>query len=136
MAYIDADYYKNVYQGIGVGDEPTLLRLINKASEKIDQITGFKIAQRPNKLADFTPFIQEQVKKAVATQVDFFVLNGEHSANTSGELSNVSIGRFSYTDSSKSASNSSSGQNSTSPEVINHLSYTGLLYAGIGVYHG
>ncbi|PFK54913.1 hypothetical protein COJ09_23530 [Bacillus thuringiensis] len=136
MAYIDADYYTNVYQGIGVGDEPTLLRLINKASEKIDQITGFKIAQRPNKLDDFTPFIQEQVKKAVATQVDFFVLNGEHSANTSGELSNVSIGRFSYTDSSKSAGNSSSGQNSTSPEVISHLIYTGLLYMGIGVCHG
>ncbi|PFA22342.1 hypothetical protein CN384_25800 [Bacillus thuringiensis] len=135
MAYIDADYYKNVYQGIGVGDEPTLLRLINKASEKIDQITGFKIAQRPNKLADFTPFIQEQVKKAVATQVDFFVLNGEYSSNTSGALSNVSIGRFNYTDSSQSG-NGSSNQKSTSSEVISHLMYTGLLYMGIGVYHG
>ncbi|WP_144477395.1 hypothetical protein [Bacillus thuringiensis] len=135
MAYIDADYYTNVYQGIGVGDEPTLLRLINRASEKIDQITGFKIALHPNKLDGFSPFIQDQVKKAVATQVDFFVLNGEYSSNTSGALSNVSIGRFNYTDSSQSG-NGSSNQKSTSSEVISHLMYTGLLYMGIGVYHG
>src|SRR5690554_8196516 len=70
MAYIDAEYYVNVYKGVDAGDD--LDRYIERASDLVDQVTGYKIAD----LSALHPRIQELVKKATAAQVEFYVLNG------------------------------------------------------------
>lgn len=38
MAYIDADYYTNIYQGIPVEDPDMLNRMIARASDVVDQL--------------------------------------------------------------------------------------------------
>ena len=70
VAYIDVEYYNNTYKGVDAGDD--LDRYIERASDLVDQVTGYKIAD----LSALHPRIQELVKKATAAQVEFYVLNG------------------------------------------------------------
>ncbi|MFC5773694.1 MULTISPECIES: hypothetical protein [Ectobacillus] len=125
MAYIDTNYYQNEYGGIAGGDSTLLAVLIKRASDVIDQITGYKIAMSPNKLSDFPAFVQEQVKKATAVQTEHFVLNGQQAFNGDA-LNSVSIGKFRY-----SGSGASGNAGRTNPAVIEYLKPTGLLYTGV-----
>jgi len=120
MSYIDENYYET-YGGREAGDDPPLSLYIDRACNTIDQITQYKIALSANKLNDFHPFIQEQVKKAVAAQTEFLVLNGLYSGNDTTPA-NVSVGIFNY---------SGESNTSISPDAIAFLRPTGLLYAGV-----
>jgi hypothetical protein len=126
MAYIDATYYNEVYKGVAVSDTATLSRLIERASDIIDQTTGYKIAMSPNGLDDYSTFIQDQVKKAVAAQVEYFLLAGDSIVHGVNELQNVKIGDFSY-------STDGAAQSVVSPAVLSYLRQTGLLYRGVTV---
>lgn len=120
MAYIDYAYYTDVYKGVPIQDADTFSRLSERASELIDQVTNYTIQD----LAALPAFTQEQVKKATAAQVEYFVINGEHITHESGGMTDVRIGNFSY----------SGGEQSTiSPAVINFLRPTGLFYRGVTV---
>src|SRR5690606_37546886 len=132
VAYIDADYYTNVYKGADAGDD--LDRYIERASDLVDQVTGYKI-----KDFDSLPqFTQEQVKKATAAQVEFYVMQGGDEDVNAGntDFARVAIGSFSYSVGSERGTRSSNrAELRLSPAALVYLESTGLLYRGLGVVH-
>ena len=125
--YITVEYYRNEYMGTPVADDTELLRLIRRASDAIDSITHYRIVSYG--FSKFPPFIQEQIKKATASQVEFYSVNGELAGSVvEGGGGGFSIGNY-----------SESGQASATPSVsskyaltvIDYLSPTGLLYSGV-----
>jgi len=129
MPYIDADYYKNEFEGVEI-DETEIDRYIKRASDVIDQVTGYKIKDFDN----LPEFIQEQVKKATASQVEFFALQGGPEVATSNDdVQSATIGSFSYTKGQSGGSSGGGQANKVSSSVIDYLKPTGLLYTGIGV---
>jgi len=134
VAYIDAEYYNNTYKGVDAGDE--LDRYIERASDLVDQVTGYKIAD----LSALHPRIQELVKKATAAQVEFYVLNGGPEGvdgSTDGSFSQVSIGAFQY-QSGRINQQIPAGkqEHRVAPAALAYLEPTGLLYQGVRVYGG
>lgn len=134
MAYIDAEYYVNVYKGVDVGED--FERYAERASDLIDQVTGYKIVD----LAVLHPRIQELVKKATAAQVEFYVLNGGPEGvdgSTDGSFSQVSIGAFQY-QSGRINQQIPAGkqEHRVAPAALAYLEPTGLLYQGVRVYGG
>lgn len=132
MAYIDADYYNNVYKGTPVSDPVFLDRLINRASDSIDHITNYKLEGVDfDKLA---PFIVRQVKKATAAQVEFLTINGETSATVSEGGGGFSVGSYSENGMSAGAAEGPSYYDRYAITVIDFLKPTGLLYTGLCVH--
>jgi len=131
VAYIDVEYYNNVYKGLDVGED--FERYAERASDLIDQITGYKIAD----LAVLHPRIQELVKKATAAQVEFYVLNGgpEGVDGNDGNLNQVAIGSFEY-QTSRMGQQIPAGkqEHRVAPAALAYLEPTGLLYQGVRVY--
>ncbi|EGL83731.1 protein gp8 [Caldalkalibacillus thermarum TA2.A1] len=130
MGYITSDYYINTYNGADAGFE--LGKYIERASDLIDQVTGYKIKD----FDSLPPFVQEQVKKATAAQVEFYVMQGGDEAVNAGQndLGRVGIGGFSYTrDTVHSATSESKDANRVSPAALAYLEPTGLLYRGLDV---
>jgi hypothetical protein len=130
MAYIDKQYYDNVYKGVPISDEDTFNRLAERASDIIDQITGYLL--HGQEFTQFAQFIQTQVKKAVAAQVEYMVTAGEIVVNHGSSFSSVNIGNFSYSEGSGDRINRN--EQRTSPAVIEYLRPTGLLYRGVNVH--
>lgn len=128
--YIDATYYNDTYKGADAGTE--LDKYIDRASDLIDQVTKYVLVNYG--FSNLATFIQNQVKKATASQVEFYVLNGgdqEINASTS-DLNSVSVGSFSY----QTYDNKSGKQaNRISPSALEYLKPTGLLHTGVGVEH-
>ncbi|PFD98917.1 hypothetical protein CN288_20305 [Bacillus sp. AFS023182] len=132
MAYIDADYYNNDYEGTPVSDVALLNRMIKRASEQIDSITGYKLQG-----VDFdkvAPFIRDQVKKATAAQVEFLAINGITSATVSEGGGGFSIGSYSENGMSAGAVEAPSYYDRYAITVVDYLRPTGLLYAGVCVH--
>lgn len=127
MSYITSVYYNNEYEGVSIGDSNELTRLIKRSSEIIDLLTGYKVKKSKNGIEDFHHFVQDQIKLATSIMTEHYILNGGYEAvESSNNLSNVSVGSFSYT------LNASNGKKVDVPEkAIIVLSSTGLLYAGI-----
>jgi hypothetical protein len=125
MPYIDYAFYTDVYKGVPINDSDTFLRLAERASDVIDQITSYQIALSANGLNDYSTFIQDQVKKAVAAQVEYFHLNGDSIVHGINEFQNVKLGDFSYS--------SGAAQSAVSPAVFSYLRQSGLLYRGVTV---
>lgn len=124
-AYIDVEYYEKDYMGIEV-DSEELPRYIKRASDVIDQVTQYKI----NHIGfdNLSPFVQEQVKKATAAQVEFFEIEGGTEVSSGLSAQRAGIGNFNYTEPS---SGSESENRTVSALVIEHLKITGLLYSGL-----
>jgi hypothetical protein len=120
MAYIDYTYYTDVYKGVPIQDADTFSRLSERASEIIDQVTNYTIQD----IATLPMFVQDQVKKATAAQVEYFVYAGEQVLHGDNGMTDVRLGNFSY---------SVGAQSAISPAVINYLRPTGLLYRGVTV---
>lgn len=125
--YITVDYYRNDYMGTPVADDTELNRLIRRASDAIDSITHYRMVSYG--FSKFSPFIQEQVKKATAAQVEFLAVNGDLAGSVvEGGGAGFTIGKY-----------SESGQASAAPTVsakyaltvIDYLTPTGLLYSGV-----
>lgn len=133
VAYIDAEYYNNVYKGLDVGED--FERYAERASDLIDQVTGYKIAD----LAALHPRIQELVKKATAAQVEFYVLNGgpEGVDGNDGGFNQVAIGSFQY-QTARMGQQTPAGkqEHRVAPAALAYLEPTGLLYRGVWVYGG
>src|SRR5690554_6695906 len=134
VAYMDAESYTNTYKGVDAGDD--LDRYIERASDLVDQVTGYKIAD----LSALHPRIQELVKKATAAQVEFYVLNGGPEGvdgSTDGSFSQVSIGAFQY-QSGRINQQIPAGkqEHRVAPAALAYLEPTGLLYQGVRVYGG
>ena len=121
MGYITGDYYTNIYKGEAVNDN--LATLIERASDIIQSSTMYRIRQ----LEEFPPFIQEQIMKATAAQVEFIDGNGGLAGLNEKGGQSTSLGKFSIT--SSAIENAANG---ISPRSIAYLEPTGLLYRGLG----
>ncbi|OEH53126.1 hypothetical protein AQ616_17760 [Oceanobacillus sp. E9] len=123
--YIDADYYLNEYEGTPMEDEKELNRCIKRASDVIDVETNFSIGQ--DKLVDVQ---KNLLKKATAIMTEHFVMNGGYIATKQqGTMQSVNVGSFSYSMNAEASTQIPNG-------VMQNLAYAGLLYRGIGAYHG
>ncbi|GAA5417925.1 hypothetical protein Pryu01_03003 [Paraliobacillus ryukyuensis] len=131
MPYIDYTYYTDEFQGEEV-DEQTFNKYVRRASDLIDQVTNYVIAKY--QFENLAAFIQDQVKKATAAQIEFYVVKGNPAELDAGEgVSNVSIGSFSYQEGNNNQS--SKQANRISPNALEYLRTTGLLYRGLDVVH-
>ncbi len=130
MSIVDEDYYKNVYKGVPI--ENDLSVILERASDIVRQNCLYVI----DDIEALPSFMQENLKKAVCAQAEFIEVNGgikEFSAANSTCSSGFSIGGFSM---SGSGSGYSSGNISgkisarNSPEMLSYLEAAGLLYRG------
>lgn len=124
MPYLTYEEYKAF--GFTEIDEAEFNRLLPKASDVVDSIT--RHFYRFNNLSDDVPFRQEQFKKAVAAQIEYF---HEVGATT---FEGINKGPQTFSAGRTTVTNAS-GKNETKPliaeEVFFYLRETGLLYRGI-----
>lgn len=121
MPYIDQTYYLDDYMGKPITDTKELDRAILRASETVDLLTNYKIGD----IALQTSFISTQIKKATAALVEYYVISGGYDQTVSSGSTDFSIGNFSYKEGSVSKQ--------VPNNVIEILSFTGLMYAGLDV---
>lgn len=132
MGYITPEYYNNDYKGTDAGNE--LEKYIERASDLIDQVTNYKIKD----IESIHEFIQKQVRKAVASQVEFYVMQGGDAEVNAGQndVQNARIGSFQYgTAHDGKGGLGQADSRRVSPNAISYLEPTGLLYQGLGVMH-
>ena len=126
MGYITTEYYTDTFKGASAGDE--LEKYIERATDVIDEVTNWKLHSQDIEI--MPDIIKDQVKKATALQVEFYVMQGGDEAVNAGEddLSQVRVGSFQY-----HQKENGKGVNASrvSPAAINALKPTGLLYSGI-----
>lgn len=129
MPYIDSEYYLNVYKGKPTSDTQLLEQSIQRASDKVDMMIGFKIKSQQD-LDKLHEFQLKQLKLATAALTEYYIINGGQLIveNESG-LSSASIGDFSFSEGDKGATTTKR----IPSNVMEYLSYTGLLYSGVQV---
>lgn len=131
VAYVDKDYFVTAYLGdIATTSDADFNRLSARASDVVDSLTMHKIPLKGG-IEEFVPFIQNQVKMAVSSQIDYYILNGGYDSLITDNLATVSVGKFSYSDGN---AGSIAGSNKTQSTVKSYLAPTGLLHRGIGVH--
>lgn len=121
--YVDQTYYTDSYYG---DDLENFDKLESRASDLIDQMTGYKIQS----LDDLTPFQQTQVKKAVCAQIEYMA-QAEGLYHGQSQITSMKIGSFSYNEANGANESLTREQTRTSPAVIDYLMPTGLLYSGV-----
>lgn len=113
-------------------------RLAPYAHDIIDQVCGYRID-----FCTLSDFDKQQVRKAVAAQVDMLYEQGGIEAvmgwGASSGANSVSIGKFSYSGGVATSEMSTDRMNTingipVSPLVEGYLLPTNLLYAGVDVY--
>nr|WP_294468472.1 hypothetical protein [uncultured Sellimonas sp.] len=126
MSYIDENYYQETYKGEAV-DSADFPGLLGRAEEIVEEMCMYRISE--GRLAEFSPEVQERVKKAVCAQIEYLDANGGSDLDNGADLQSVGLGKFSYTGGSGSAGGT---QSSYSPRARRILAPTGLLYRGGG----
>ncbi len=131
MDYITVEYYKDTFQGTPATSDAELAALIHRASDLIDTLTRYIIPRAG--LGNCPPFVQEQVQKATAYQVEYYIQNGGLATANSGQgvaADSVTIGKFHM---SQARTGKQAATNSRiSPAAYSCLEPTGLLYRGVG----
>ena len=130
MPYIDYKYYTEKYLGEPV-IEADFPRYERRAAEAIDSLTRFAIKQ--SGLASFNSFDQEQIKLAVAAQVEYYAINGLTVATDGIMQEAFTVGTVSVGGSSGNSggNNRSNRSNMVAAKAKEALLPTGLLYAGV-----
>ena len=131
MAYVDWDYYNNVFQGetVAEADFPALLR---RAECIVEEMTMYRAS--PLTFTAMPDAIQERVKNAVCAQVEYLDANGGSDLdNDPAGLQSASLGKYSYTKAAGGAGGGTS-QSIYAPQALRYLAPTGLLYRGDGCY--
>mgnify|MGYP000869323556 CR=1 FL=1 len=123
MPYVDYLYYTETYKGVSV-DETDFPTLEIRASEIIDELTMHKVKQ--GSLDTYSPFIQEQFKKAMCAQIEYIDSIGGVDVLDEQPMQSMALGKFNY-----SGQNTNTGNSNVSPRVKSLLFPTGLLYRGL-----
>ncbi|MGN7176217.1 hypothetical protein BK139_03470 [Paenibacillus sp. FSL R5-0490] len=122
MPYIDQAFYNDVYKGTPM-DAETFTMLEERASDVVDMITNYRLVRVD--LSHKPELIRNNVKKAVAAQIEFMYSEGGELSVHGGSPSSVSVGGFIYT--------KGSGVKVVSEMARSFLRPTGLLYMGVEV---
>lgn len=124
-----SEFYLNEWQGNFSGDNDSLNVLLSRASDVVNNsiyITGFTVETVPEAL-------KTAVLKAVCAQADYIEYNGGVATiNDNCEMSNVSLGKFSYSSGTQGGSSAKSAVNLCELSV-SYLMPTGLLHRGVKI---
>ncbi|KPI49930.1 hypothetical protein KW95_10730 [Clostridioides difficile] len=115
MPYATEEYYKNDYGGNLIEDEKLISKL-ERASDQIDVLTFNRIVTIG--FDSLTEFQRDKIKKAACIQADFIYKYGEYI--------DMPLSGYSAGDISLSFNASTINGITTTNEIINYLSQTGL----------
>ncbi|MDM0609482.1 hypothetical protein QTH09_00395 [Clostridium perfringens] len=115
MSYVESSYYKDNFKGNTL-NEDTLENRLERASDQIDVLTYNRIIGIG--FENLSPFQQDKIKKAVCLQAEFI--------EQYGEFINMPLSGFSAGSTSVSFNGSVINGITTTQEVINYISQTGL----------
>lgn len=133
MPYIDSTYYLEEFKGKPLKTPSDIDRLIKRASDRIQGLINNKIT--PENIEDAFPLHKRLLKQATAELVEHYEKNEIFTTKKDSGLKSVSVGSFNYTVDKESIA----GQSSESDipfTVLDTLSQTGLLYAGLNSHGG
>lgn len=116
MAYVDYEYYKNIFKGNL--DEDTATKLLEESSDQVDRLTYGRV--RKKGFENLTEYQTNLIKKAVCHQADFLANYGEY---LSSPLSGFSIGDVSL---SFGKENQGPGGIIADKKTLDYLAQTGL----------
>lgn len=116
MAYVDYEYYSEVFKGKLESSE--IDKLLEEASDDVDKLSFGRIRHRG--FENLTEFQQDRVKKAVCYQAEFI--------NTYGGYISSPLGGYSIGDVSLSFGEDNQGADGTvaDKKTLSYLSQTGL----------
>jgi len=129
MNYLTFKEYKEF--GFPEIDEHEFQKLINRASDVVDQTTSFYYLK--NDLSKDHPIMSKNFKKAVAAQVAHFSELGSTTATGVNAPQSVTLGRTSMSTGGRSGGGGQEIVSIVSPDAIRYLSSIGLVYKGLGV---
>ncbi|CAM3833311.1 hypothetical protein ACRTCC_000277 [Clostridium perfringens] len=115
MDYVDSSYYRENFKGIILNDD-TLENRLERAADQIDVLTYNRIIGIG--FENLSPFQQDKIKKAVCLQAEFI--------EQYGEFINMPLSGYSAGSTSVSFNGSIVNGITTTKEVINYISQTGL----------
>ncbi|MEG1004342.1 MAG: hypothetical protein RSD13_05035 [Clostridium sp.] len=115
MSYVDSTYYKDTFGGNILLNENINSKL-ERASDQIDSLTYNRIIGMEFK--NLSPFQQDKIKKAICLQAEFI--------EQFGEFINMPLSSYSVGGTSVSFNGSIVNGITTTKEVINYISQTGL----------
>lgn len=125
MGYVTQEYYSDTFLGEAV-DSADFPGLLERASEIVEEMTMYRLT--PVTFLAMPEDVQERVRKAVCSQIEYLEANGGSDMDNGADLQSASLGKFSYT--KASGSGNSSGQSIFAPRAQRILMPTGLLYRG------
>ncbi|HFI0165643.1 TPA: hypothetical protein ACGO38_001150 [Streptococcus suis] len=120
------DFYNDEYCGTQL-DEEKFIELSKRSERKILALISLKKEQVDN-LPDN---LLEAVKMAICAQIEYLNAIGVESAMGVTSVTQAKVGNFSYTDGKKATASADIGSAGVSPDVLDYLLPTGLLYKGV-----
>lgn len=127
MSYVDEKYYREQFHGEPV-DDADFPSLCARAIEMVEEMTMYRLSE--SRFSSMSDVIQERVKKAVCTQIEYLDANGGSDLDNGNDLQSAGLGKFNYTKSAGSNGDTSSCM--YAPRALRYLAPTGLLYRGGG----
>ena len=122
-----SEFYLNEWGGNFNDDADALNLCISRAVDVIDNaiyLTGLTVETMPEKIIP-------PVYKAVCAQADYIEYNGGVAAmNDNGDMSNVSLGKFSYSGGTQGGGSAKSSYE-LCEQAASYLRPIGLLYRGV-----
>ena len=115
MSYVDSSYYREEFKG-KIIDDDNLENILERASDQIDVLTYNRIIGIG--FENLSPFQQDKIKKAACLQAEFI--------EQYGEFINMPLSGYSAGSTSVSFNGSIVNGITTTKEVINYISQTGL----------
>lgn len=120
------NFYQKDYAGVEI-DEEDFDVLLKRAERKIQALTGLQPSA-----VEHLPSVQlEAYQKAVCAQIEYIHTLGIESALGITNVTQAKVGNFSYSDGKKTTASANLGLNGVSPDVMDYLSASGLLFKGV-----
>lgn len=120
------NFYHEIWRGSFSGTDEELTQLLSRAADVINN----EIALSSYTVDTVPDVLEERVKKAVCAQADYIDNNGGVNCMSESSGGSMSLGKFSYSESS--AGSAVSGCKLCS-QAESYLALTGLLYRGVTV---
>ncbi|WP_369350397.1 hypothetical protein AB6M97_06140 [Streptococcus hillyeri] len=114
--YCGTQLDKEKFNELSKRSERKILALINLKKEQVDKLPANLL---------------ESVKMAICAQIEYLNAIGVESAMGVTSVTQAKVGNFSYTDGKKATVSANIGSAGVSPDVLDYLLPTGLLYKGV-----
>ncbi|MBT1234941.1 hypothetical protein [Streptococcus equi] len=122
------DFYNKGYCGSQLNEEK-----FGELSKRAERNFGtfWLIGLKKEQVKNLPLDILEAVKMAVCAQIEYLNAIGVESAIGVTSVTQAKVGNFSYTDGKKATVSASVGSVGVSPDVLDYLLPSGLLYKGV-----